>query len=85
MISRHINLTTRVYSQDDDGKIVAIAVNPTWGLKYDETVDSDTRYYCLEGVWESDCDTFVVSPEELKQLLGGFFIGSTNTQTSRLT
>ena len=69
MISRHINLTTRVYSQDDDDKIVAIAVNPTWELKYDEHVDSATRYYCLEGIWDIDYDTFVVSPEELHRLM----------------
>ena len=72
MISRHISHFIEIYSPDDGGdddRIVAIATNPTWGLKYDETVDSDTRYYCLEGVWESDCDTFVVSPEELHRLM----------------
>ena len=77
MISRHISHFIEIYSPDDGGdddRIVAIATNPTWGLKYDETIDSATRYYCLEGVWESDYDTFVVSPEKLKRLLGGFLL-----------
>lgn len=69
METQYVNEITRTYKQK--GKVVAVAINETWKHDINNHVDSMTRYFCLDEVWEPDSSTFIVSSEKLQQLAGG--------------
>lgn len=66
MKTEYINPTTRTYTVS--GSVVAVAINPTWKHDINCHMDSATRYYCLDGVWDADNGTTIVTPEKLSQL-----------------
>lgn len=67
MKTEYINETTRTYTED--GKLIAVATNPTWKHDIDCHLDSHTRYFCLADVWDADGQTCIVTAEKLAQLV----------------
>jgi hypothetical protein len=66
--TKYINATTREY-RNNNGGLMAVATNPTWRLDVDNHMDSQTRYYCLNGVFKPDHQTMVVSEVVLESMV----------------
>jgi hypothetical protein len=57
----------RLYSVD--GEVFAVATNPGFGGNGADYLDSQTRYFCLDGVWERDECTVIVDEIALEAML----------------
>lgn len=65
----YLNTKTRLYHDGD--RLVAVATNPTWGKDPEKQMDSQTRYFCLPGIFDPDNQTMIVSPDKLSEIAAG--------------